>query len=201
MSKELDYILDHIADLERGNMALRSLLYCTKRSCNNCGKVNCENFQRQRIDCCGLWVSYKDYINKLEKEYKLLGERCNQLLKDKGDLTDELAKWKEEWQEQVQKATDEGWERTKLTGKVRELEQQIEKMKRHCNCKHRDSEGYCEVKRTYLIDLSYDGCDKWELEDCTKECEMKKIMEQANEGLDFDKIADEVEQDIKEQEE
>ena len=46
-----------------------------------------------------------------------------------------------------------------------ELERQIEKMKRHCNCKHRDSEGYCEVKRTYLIDLSYDGCDKWELED------------------------------------
>ena len=45
------------------------------------------------------------------------------------------------------------------------LEQQIEKMKRHCNCKHRDGEGYCEVKRTYLMDLSYDGCDKWELED------------------------------------
>ena len=88
---------------------LKELLYCTKRSCNNCGKVNCENFQRQRIDCCGHWVSYKDYI--------------------------------------------------------KELEQQIEKMKRHCNCKHRDSEGYCEVKRTYLMDLSYDGCDKWELED------------------------------------
>lgn len=48
---------------------------------------------------------------------------------------------------------------------TKSLEQQIEKMKRHCNCKHRDSEGYCEVKRTYLIDLSYDGCDKWELED------------------------------------
>lgn len=49
--------------------------------------------------------------------------------------------------------------------KIKELEQQIEKMKRHCNCKHRDSEGYCEVKRIYLMDLSYDGCDKWELED------------------------------------
>ncbi len=48
---------------------------------------------------------------------------------------------------------------------IKSLEQQIEKMKRHCNCKHRDGEGYCEVKRTYLIDLSYDGCDKWELED------------------------------------
>ena len=49
--------------------------------------------------------------------------------------------------------------------KITELEAQIEKMKRHANCKHCDSEGYCEVKRTYLIDLSYDGCDKWELED------------------------------------
>ena len=48
---------------------------------------------------------------------------------------------------------------------IKSLEQQIVKMKRHCNCKHRDSEGYCEVKRTYLMDLSYDGCDKWELED------------------------------------
>ena len=61
-------------------------------------------------------------------EIKILGERCNQLLKDKGNLTDELAKWKEEWQEQVQKATDESWERTKLTGRVRELEQENNKL-------------------------------------------------------------------------
>ena len=49
--------------------------------------------------------------------------------------------------------------------KITELEAQIEKMKRHANCKHCYSEGYCDVKRTYLIDLSFDGCDKWELED------------------------------------
>jgi intein-encoded DNA endonuclease-like protein len=48
---------------------------------------------------------------------------------------------------------------------TKELKEQIEKMKRHANCKHCDSEGYCEVRRTYLIDLSYNGCDKWELED------------------------------------
>ena len=48
---------------------------------------------------------------------------------------------------------------------IKELEAKIEKMKRHANCKHCDSEGYCEIKKTYLIDLSYDGCDKWELED------------------------------------
>ena len=50
------------------NELLKSLLYCTKRSCNNCGKVNCENFQRQRKDCCENWVSYKDYIKELEAQ-------------------------------------------------------------------------------------------------------------------------------------
>ena len=50
------------------NELLKSLLYCKKRSCNNCGKVNCENFQRQRKDCCGNWVSYIDYIKKLEAQ-------------------------------------------------------------------------------------------------------------------------------------
>lgn len=50
------------------NKLLKSLLYCTKRSCNNCGKVTCENFQRQRKDCCESWVSYKDYIKQLEAQ-------------------------------------------------------------------------------------------------------------------------------------
>ena len=50
------------------NELLKSLLYCTKRSCNNCGKITCENFQRQRKDCCGHWVSYKDYIKQLETQ-------------------------------------------------------------------------------------------------------------------------------------
>ena len=44
------------------------MLYCTKRSCNNCGIVTCENFQRQRKDCCENWVSYKDYIKELEAQ-------------------------------------------------------------------------------------------------------------------------------------
>ena len=32
-----------------------------------------------------------DYIAELEKENRILGERCNQLLKDKGDLTNKIA--------------------------------------------------------------------------------------------------------------
>ena len=161
-----------------------------------------------------------------QKEVKQLGERCNQLLKDKGNLTDELQELKETLAQTVEndevayetlKLYDQeeigmlNSKVTELENKIAdikancdlaiegrdikimelekdnrlleqrgsdilkelldknkrciELEQQIEKMKRHCNCKHRDSEGYCEVKRTYLMDLSYDGCDKWELED------------------------------------
>lgn len=51
------------------------------------------------------------------------------------------------------------------------------------------------------IDRIEEGCPDILCDDCTKECEMKKIMKQANESLDLDKIADEVEQDIKEQSE
>ena len=155
----------------------------------------------------------------LEKENRLLGERCNQLLKDKGDLTDQIANIKancdlaiegrdvkimelkkenaglekesnrlflegakrvEELEKENADLRNNGFTVSAMTEQQlkvalkkgeqlekenAELKEQIEKMKRHCNCKHRDSEGYCEVKRTYLIDLSYDGCDKWELED------------------------------------
>ena len=44
-----------------------------------------------------------------------------------------------------------------------------------------------------------EGCPDVLCEDCHKDCELKKIVEQANDGLDFDKIAEEIEQDIKEQ--
>lgn len=51
------------------------------------------------------------------------------------------------------------------------------------------------------IECITDSCPDVLCEDCSKDCEMKKIMEQANKSLDLDKIADEVEQDIKEQNE
>lgn len=55
----------------------------------------------------------------------------------------------------------------------------------------------------YYLELTYDeldvDCPDVLCEDCNKDCELKKIIEQVNESLDLDKIADEVEQDIKEQ--
>ena len=68
MDIELGLEMQANTQLKKENRLLKSLLYCTTRSCNNCGKVNCENFQRQRIDCCGHWVSYKDYIKQLETQ-------------------------------------------------------------------------------------------------------------------------------------
>lgn len=44
-----------------------------------------------------LWETIKELKEKiadLEKENRLLGERCNQLLKDKGELTDKIEKMK-----------------------------------------------------------------------------------------------------------
>ena len=41
-------------------------------------------------------VGADNRIEELEKENKLLGERCNQLLKDKGDLTDNVQKLEKE---------------------------------------------------------------------------------------------------------
>ena len=55
------------------------------------------------------------------------------------ELQEELEKWKAEWQEQVQKATDEGFARTMLQIEIDKLKKQIEKMKccGNCRCNHR----------------------------------------------------------------
>ena len=45
------------------------------------------------------------------------------------ELQTELEKWKSEWQEQVQKATDEGYARTQLQIENGKLKEQIEKMR------------------------------------------------------------------------
>jgi hypothetical protein len=79
---------------EQENKLLKEFLYCTKRSCNNCGKVNCENFQRQRIDCCGLWVSYKDYITELENKIADIKANCDLAIEGREVKIKELEKEK-----------------------------------------------------------------------------------------------------------
>ena len=63
-------------------------------------------------------IGVDNRITELEKENKLLGERCNQLLKDKGELTDKIA--------DIKANCDFAIEGRDI--KIKELEQQIEKL-------------------------------------------------------------------------
>ena len=85
--------------LEQENKLLKSFLYCTEKSCNNCGYVNCENFQRQRKNCCERWISFKDYIAELEQKKNEdinTMDKCVEYWTNKSELLEEkLIKAKE----------------------------------------------------------------------------------------------------------
>lgn len=56
-----------IQTLTKENAELKARLFCTKESCDNCGFVKCENFQRHRkSEPCSVYISYKDRIIKLK---------------------------------------------------------------------------------------------------------------------------------------
>ena len=94
-----------------------------------------------------------DYIADLERENRLLGERCNQLLKDKGDLIDQIA--------DIKANCDLAIEGRDV--KIKELEQQIEKMKCCANCK--SFKGYGETCEGWGEPVLNPNCDctEWEL--------------------------------------
>ena len=56
-----------------------NIFYCTK---NNTKWISVDGEK---------WYGEEKRITELERKNRLLGERCNQLLKDKGDLTDQIA--------------------------------------------------------------------------------------------------------------
>lgn len=98
------------------------------------------------------YCNEKHKKEELEKESHLLGERCNQLLKDKGDLTDQIADIKancdlaiegrdvkiKELELELTVQKDQLQEETNLhlhaEEYIKSLEQQIEKMKCCGNC-------------------------------------------------------------------
>jgi hypothetical protein len=76
-------------------------------------------------------------VTKLEKENTLLGKRCNQLLKDKGKLTD----------------------------KCKKLEEQNNKMKRCVICKHHSSISGCSYHSNWVKDCKENGMKLFELKE------------------------------------
>lgn len=68
--------------------------------------------------------------NLFERNTILLNEN-ERLQKENAELKEELQKWKDEWQEQVQKATDEGYARILQTIQLTKAKDLIDKLL-HC---------------------------------------------------------------------
>lgn len=78
LQQGFEIICKNLTELEKENSLVKSLLYCSKKSCDNCGFVTCENFQRQRkSEPCALYISYQDRIKNLAHENDVLMESLN----------------------------------------------------------------------------------------------------------------------------
>ena len=100
-------------------------------------------------------------IQNKKAEIKLLGERCNQLLKDKGNLTDRNKEL-----EQQNKVLLQNLEDTEIVNKS--LEQQIEKMKCCGNCSHFKTDNnnlYPILRCEFEYPNKCENKDKWEIKE------------------------------------
>ena len=113
-----------------------------------------EELEKENVDLRHNYEQFKAIaepeIERLQKGNRLLGERCNQLLKDKGDLTDRV----EELQEQ----------NSEMFNTIALQEQQIEKMKCCANCSKYDRYNrMCSRTRFSVIEILCNCLDNWEL--------------------------------------
>lgn len=86
---------NRLVELEKENALVKSLLYGTQRTCDNCGFVNCENFQRQRkSEPCSLYIPYQVRIKNLAHESDVLRESYNNSEMNFAFVLEQLAKAK-----------------------------------------------------------------------------------------------------------
>lgn len=110
-------------------------------------EIICKNLAEQEEKIADIKANCDYILEGKDLEIKTLGERCNQLLKDKGDLTDRVSN-------QAESLRVIMLEEEKKGKRIEELEQQIEKMKCCTNCKH---------SRTEYEHCRTDKHEKWEL--------------------------------------
>lgn len=104
---------NRLVELEKENALVKSLLYGTQRTCDNCGFVNCENFQRQRkSEPCSLYIPYQVRIKNLAHESNVLRESYNNSEMNLASVSEQLAKAKKLLNEfmRISKASDEDFE-------------------------------------------------------------------------------------------
>ena len=105
-------------------------------------------------------------IKELQKENADLKEEINKIAFARGNLEEENAelkeenqKWKDEWQEQVQKATDEGYTRTLQTMQLTKAKEIIKELMSFsvqlCDCRHTvDFEKTREEAKQFLSEVN-----------------------------------------------
>ena len=99
-----------MTELEKENELAKSLLYCTKRTCDNCGFVNCENFQMQRkSEPCEMYISYQDRIKNLAHESDVLMKSYNNSEMNLGYISEQFRKAKELIKTIIRVTWGEGW--------------------------------------------------------------------------------------------
>ena len=91
---EIKELKEKVAKLEKQNFT-----YYNEREYNNKEQSKLRAEIKTMLSEIGV---AKGYIGRIEKEKELLGERCNQLLKDKGNLTDEIQELKETFAQTIE---------------------------------------------------------------------------------------------------
>lgn len=116
---------NRLVDLEKENAELKAVLYCSRETCDNCGFIDCENFQRQRKSVpCSQYISYKDRLKRLDKEFNVIaneyGKAESKLTKAK-DLLNEFMR--------ISKAIDEDFDHdySELIGETETFLKEVEK--------------------------------------------------------------------------
>ena len=96
-----------IEELEKENAELRKIAEFQQSSNMN---THLEN--KKLKEGLAVGSTWNKHLNSLNKELEEERDKYRNMVFDKDE---ELKKWKDEWQEQVQKATDEGYARTLQT--------------------------------------------------------------------------------------
>ena len=138
------------------------------------GKQLSQEGAEEILDILDSYIDVKEAVTNKDTIIRLLGERCNQLLKDKGDLTDKIIELETKLKEFDMLRSD-----NKRLGKIlkktisdrdrnvrrrEELKEQIEKMKCYMNCDYSTHPDDCPVlKKKKKTECN--NCAEWRLKE------------------------------------
>ena len=115
--------IEYITELEEENANLKDVIEGYKKIAKWCDKCELEKKISILLSCKNCPENKGGLICQKEYEDKCLAQKI-QYIKE---LQEEQKKWKDEWQEKVQEATDEGYARTLQTMKLTKAKELLKK--------------------------------------------------------------------------